>query len=119
MHPHFSFSLSTKQWLIMLLLVLQIGFVNAEPLWMKAANVEHHHLLENSEFAQQYQASEHHEDGAHHCDVCHGHGAHLLILPAQTTTNKAASINEQQALPSILYASTNPNSIYRPPIASV
>lgn len=119
MRTHFTYTYFAKQWLIMLLLVLQVGFVSAEPLWMAAAEVEHHHLLENSDFAQQYQVSEHHEDGAHHCDVCHGHGAHLVILPAQADATKISPASEQQVLPGIIYASINPLSIYRPPIASV
>lgn len=114
-----SHSHSYRQWLVMLLLVLQIGFVNAEPLWMNAAEIEHHHLLENSDFAQQYQISEYHEESAHHCDVCHGHGAHLVLLPSQPTSSKENTVIEQHRLPATIYTSAHSRSIYRPPIASV
>ena len=109
----------TRSGLTLLLFVLQAGFVNAESLWMMAANVEHHHLLENSSFVVQYQVTEHHQEGIHHCDVCHGHSAHFALTPAVHDPETPELLQQTRCLPELPYSSRSVHFIYRPPIFSV
>ena len=115
----FRLSSTIKRCLAILLLLLQVGFVNAEGLWMEAAKVEHHHLLEASSTAAQFQLSNQHQDAAHHCDVCHGHSVHAAIIPCLPSASVPPMAVLAEMMPANAYLSTYPNSIYRPPIASV
>lgn len=110
--------MSTKRLIMMLLILLQVGFVSAEPLWMSAAAVEHHNLVENSETTTQNQLSEAPQEATHHCDVCHGHNAHLAVLAIENTSEPIDYISQTFVLPEVSYNLVNPNLIYRPPIFS-
>lgn len=115
-HSFLTLSKHSARLLVFCLIVLQAGFISAEPLWMAAAEVEHHHLLEDFEPAAQFQASSHHQDEAHHCDVCHGHGAHLAVVAVVTSTDSIQTSIQASALPELTYQQQSFNSIYRPPI---
>lgn len=109
----------SKRWLVMLLLLLQVGFVNSEPLWMMAAEVEHHHLFEDSSLSAQFQSTESHQESTHHCDICHGHGTHFAVLPVIDVGDKLVPQPIVKPLLALPYLFLNLNSIYRPPIAFI
>lgn len=108
-----------KRFILYCLLATQLGFVNAEPLLMALAQVEHHHLFENTDFTEQFKTSENHQNFAHHCDVCHGHSSHLAVLVCNNDEppligDQSSSVSYHQH-----YYSLKLNVIYRPPIALV
>lgn len=105
---------SIRQCLVVLLLVLQVGFINAESLWMAPVQSGHHHVLDGTELSVQEQQS-----NTDHCDICHGNGAHLALLPVASTASPVVYPAATQVAPKFLYLSTSLNGIYRPPIASI
>lgn len=106
-------SFSTQQCLVMLLLVLQVGFINAESLWMAPVQSGHHHVLDGTELSVQEQQS-----SADHCDICHGNGAHLALFPLAPTASPVVYPTAAKTPPKNLYLSTSINAIYRPPITA-
>ncbi|MEN9465952.1 MAG: hypothetical protein RL217_2133 [Pseudomonadota bacterium] len=107
---------TAQRTLVALLLVVQVGFVNAEALWMALAHVPHQHLLETHTASDIQATPSQSQDALHHCDICHGHNAHFAVLPSMEQIETL----EFQALPALKpllsYTSLGLESLYRPPI---
>src|SRR5699024_7188579 len=105
---------SIRQCLVVLLLVLQVGFINAESLWMAPVQSGHHHVLDGTELSVQEQQS-----NADHCDICHGNGAHLALLPVASTARPVVYPTATHFATKFLNLSSSLNAIYRLPITSI
>lgn len=113
---------SARRTLVLLLVFWQIGFVNAEALWMAVAHVPHPHLLEQSQSANpetlnplQLDFSQQVPEASHHCDICHGHCAHFAVLPSMTQIEPWYTDRSRIACSIGLYVSVHAKSLYRPP----
>jgi hypothetical protein len=107
---------TAQRTLVALLLVVQVGFVNAEALWMALAHVPHQHLLETHTASDIQATPSQSQDALHHCDICHGHNAHFAVLPSTELIETLHFQAFHQPKVLFAYASLRLESLYRPPI---